>query len=134
MPQAGYVGRLLISGNELTEATDVTLSQDNTEIETTSRGDDGFGAYIAGIRRATLDFTIVWKSALSALSVAAVAIETAFVAKSAVAVQVLDEDGEGWSFSAIVISYTKNEPLDDAQTVDVSMRATGPLVKVGGTS
>jgi predicted secreted protein len=131
MPQAGYVGRLLISGNELTEATDVTLSQDNTEIETTSRGDDGFGAYIAGIRRATLDFTIVWKSALS---VAAVAIETAFVAKSAVAVQVLDEDGEGWSFSAIVMSYTKNEPLDDAQTVDVSMRATGPLVKVGGTS
>lgn len=131
MPQAGYVGRLLISGNELTEATDVTLSQDNTEIETTSRGDDGFGAYIAGIRRATLDFTIVWKSALS---VAAVAIETAFVAKSAVAVQVLDEHGEGWSFSAIVMSYTKNEPLDDAQTVDVSMRATGPLVKVGGTS
>jgi len=131
MPQAGYVGRLLISGNELTEATDVTLSQDNTEIETTSRGDDGFGAYIAGIRRATLDFTIVWKSALS---VAAVAIETAFVAKSAVAVQVRDEDGEGWSFSAIVMSYTKNEPLDDAQTVDVSMRATGPLVKVGGTS
>jgi predicted secreted protein len=131
MPQAGYVGRLLISGNELTEATDVTLSQDNTEIETTSRGDDGFGAYIAGIRRATLDFTIVWKSSLS---VAAVAIETAFVAKSAVAVQVLDEDGEGWSFNALVMSYTKNEPLDDAQTVDVSMRATGPLVKVGGTS
>ena len=131
MPQAGFVGTLTIDGNTLSEATDVTLSQDNTEIETTNRGDNGFGAFITGIRRATLDFTIVWKSSLS---VAAVAIETIFVAKTPAVVQVLDEDGEGWSFNALVMTYTKNEPLDDAQTVDVTMRATGPMTKVGGTS
>jgi len=131
MPQAGFVGTLTIDGNTLSEATDVTLSQDNTEIETTNRGDDGFGSFIAGIRRATLDFTIVWKSSLS---VAAVAIETIFVAKTPAVVQVLDEDGEGWSFNALVMTYTKNEPLDDAQTVDVTMRATGAMTKVGGTS
>jgi len=131
MPQAGFVGTLTIDGNTLSEATDVTLSQDNTEIETTNRGDNGFGSFMAGIRRATLDFTIVWKSSLS---VAAVAIETIFVAKTPAVVQVLDEDGEGWSFNALVMTYTKNEPLDDAQTVDVTMRATGPMTKVGGTS
>ena len=131
MPQAGFVGTLTIDGNTLSEATDVTLSQDNTEIETTNRGDNGFGSFMAGIRRATLDFTIVWKSSLS---VAAVAIETIFVAKTPAVVQVLDEDGEGWSFNALVMTYTKNEPLDDAQTVEVTMRATGPMTKVGGTS
>lgn len=131
MPQAGFVGTLTIDGNTLSEATDVTLSQDNTEIETTNRGDNGFGSFMPGIRRATLDFTIVWKSSLS---VAAVAIETIFVAKTPAVVQVLDEDGEGWSFNALVMTYTKNEPLDDAQTVDVTMRATGPMTKVGGTS
>ena len=78
-----------------------------------------------------MDFTIVWKSSLS---VAAVAIETIFVAKTPAVVQVLDEDGEGWSFNALVMTYTKNEPLDDAQTVEVTMRATGPMTKVGGTS
>ena len=131
MPQPGYTGQLIIDGNVLTEAQDVTISQSVDEIETTERGDDGNKTFLAGLRESTVDFDMVWKSSMS---VAAQAVETAFVAKSTLAVQALDEDGEGWSFAAIVTKYDKNEPLADAQTASVTLRASGAISKVSGTS
>ncbi len=131
MPQPGYAGTLTINGNELCEVQDVTLSQSVDEIETSNRCDDGNKSFIAGLRELTLDFDMIWKSSMG---VAAQDVETAFSAKSSVAVQVLDEDGEGWSFDAIVTKYDKNEPLADAQTVSVTLRGTGAATKVSGTS
>lgn len=130
MPQVGYVGQLIIDGNTLC-AVDATLNMEVTVIDVTDRCDSGDGNVIAGIRRATVDFTMVWQSTMDA---AAVAVETAFNAKGTVAVQFLCADGEGYTFTAIVSSYSWAQPLDDAQVVSVTLNSAGTITKVAGTS
>jgi len=130
MPQVGYVGQLIIGGNTLC-AVDATLNMEITVIDVTDRCDSGDGDVIPGIRRATVDFTMIWKSTMDA---AAVAVETAFNARGVIAVQFLCEDGEGYSFNAIVSSYSWAQPLDDAQVVSVTLNSKGTITKISGTS
>ena len=130
MPQAGYVAQLIIDGNELC-AVDATYNSEFTVIDTTDRCDSGDGSAIGGIRRVTVDFTMVWKSLMDT---AAVSVEEAHNGKTTVSVQFLDEDGEGYTFDAIVPTYSWGQPLDDAQTVSVTMQSTGPVVKTDGGS
>ena len=131
MPQAGYSGQLTVDGNELCEVQDATLNLETTEIETTNRCDNGCASYIAGISRGTVDMTVVWKSSMST---AWVSLETAYLAKGTIAVQFLDEDGEGYSFTAMIPTVTWNQPQDDAQTLSVTLRLTTCPTKVSGTS
>ncbi len=131
MPQAGYVAQLIINGNELC-AVDATYNAEVTEIDVTDRCDSGDADYIVGIRRVTVDFTMVWKSTMDT---AAVEVEQAFNGKTVLdVVRFLDEDGEGYSFPAIVTSYVWGQPLDDAQTVSVTLRAKSPITKISGGS
>ena len=130
MPSAGYSGVLTIDGNTLTEARDVTASLSVDEIEVTNRGSSGFKEFIAGLMEMTIDFDMVWESTMST---AGQAIRTAFMAKGTVAFEMLDDDGEGFTGTAIVTKYDKGEPLADAQTVSVTLRPTAAITIANGT-
>lgn len=108
---------------------DLTLNLEKNDSDVTTRGNNGWRAKVGVLKDGTVDFSMVWntsdtnfqaiKDAFLASSVASASIE--FFVLSADA----DEtDSEGLRATFMVTKFTKNEALEEAQMVDVSITPT----------
>src|SRR5262245_2690246 len=119
--QATYVSP---SWTELTNCRDVTLTLEKNESDVTVRGNNGWRAMVSVLKDATVEFSMIWDTDDPNFQV----IKDAFLAVSApqntVNVAVMDGDitasgSEGFRAMCIISSFTRNEPLEEALTVDI---------------
>lgn len=114
---------------EVQNIKDLTLSLEKGTADVTTRGSATWRQMIGAIKDATIDFQMVWNTSDSNFT----AIQTAFLGTT-VATQslefffmscdIVDADSQGLRTTCMVEKFTKNEPLEEAQTVDVSLRPT----------
>jgi TP901-1 family phage major tail protein len=111
--------------NEIKNVRDVTLSLEAGEADVTTRGNNGWRATVATLKDGSIEFEMVWDSEDDDFT----AIRDAFLNKSAVELAVMDGDilttgSQGLRASFMVTSFSRNEPLEEAITVSVTMKPT----------
>lgn len=111
--------------NEITNIRDLTLNLEAGEADVTTRGNNGWRATVATLKDGSLEFEMVWDSEDSDFT----AIRDAFLNKSAIELAVMDGDvatsgSQGLRASFMVTSFSRNEPLEEAITVSVTLKPT----------
>ena len=111
--------------DEITNVRDLTLNLEAGEADVTTRGNDGWRATVATLKDGSIEFEMVWDSDDTDFT----AIRDAFLNKTAVELAVLDGDvvttgSQGLRASFMVTSFSRNEPLEEAITVSVTMKPT----------
>lgn len=111
--------------DEIANVRDVTLNLEAGEADVTTRGNNGWRATVATLKDGSIEFEMVWDSADTDFT----AIRDAFLNKTAVEMAVLDGDvldtgSQGLRASFMVTSFSRNEPLEEAITVSVTMKPT----------
>lgn len=110
---------------EIGNARDVTLSLEKGEADVTTRANNGWRATVGTLKDATVDFQMVWDSDDTNFT----ALRSAFLGNTAIEMAVMDGDiddgdSEGFRASMDVMSFTRNEALEEAITADVSLKPT----------
>ncbi|MCA9173015.1 MAG: hypothetical protein KDB14_00800 [Planctomycetales bacterium] len=111
--------------DEITNVRDLTLNLEAGEADVTTRGNAGWRATVATLKDGSIEFEMVWDSEDTDF----IAIRDAFLNKTAVELAVLDGDvvasgSQGLRASFMVTSFSRNEPLEEAITVSVTMKPT----------
>lgn len=111
--------------NEITNVRDVTLSLEAGEADVTTRGNNGWRATVATLKDGSIEFEMVWDSADDDFT----AIRDAFLNKTALELAVMDgpmgtPGSQGLRASFMIISFSRNEPLEEAITVSVTAKPT----------
>jgi hypothetical protein len=104
---------------------DLTLSLETGEADVTTRGNAGWRATVATLKDGSLEFEMVWDTEDADFT----AIRTAFLNNAAIEMAILDglvatTGSQGLRASFMVTNFTRNEPLEEAITVSVSMKPT----------
>jgi len=102
---------------------DVTLNLEAGEAEFTSRDSSGWRAHLPTLKSATVDFDLLWDTAAAGFS----NLRDAFLNGTTVDVRVMDEDiaatgAQGMRAICSVTQWNRNEPLEEALTVSVSIK------------
>jgi hypothetical protein len=106
---------------ELTNVKDVTLNLETGESDVTTRASNGWRATIATLKNGSVEFTLIWDPDDAGFT----AIKDAYFGNSAIAMAVLDgEGGSGLDADFAVTNFTRNEPLEEAITVNVTVKPT----------
>ena len=121
---------------ELTNVKDLTLNLEKAEADVTTRANQGWRATVGTLKDASIEFQMVWDTADAGFS----AIRQAFLADTPMDFRVLsgassDPQSEGLLATCEVFSFTRNEALEEAITVDVTIKPTyaeNPPVWVNG--
>jgi hypothetical protein len=109
------------ASNELKNAKDVTLNLEASEADVTTRGNNGWRATVAALKDASIEWSMVWDSADAGFN----AIKNAYLNGTPIALAVLDgADGEGLDADFAIISFSREEPLEDAMSVSVTAKPT----------
>ena len=107
--------------NEMKNVKDVTLNLEKGEADVTTRGNQGWRATVGTLKDGSIEFQMVWDSSDAGFA----AIKTAYFTNTPLALLVLDaEDGEGLDADFSVTNFSRNEPLEEAITVDVTVKPT----------
>ena len=111
--------------NEIKNVKDVTLNLETAEADVTTRGNNGWRATVATLKDGSVEFEMVWDSADDDFS----AIRDAFLNKTAVELAVMDGDitvtgTQGLRASFMVTKFSRNEPLEEAISVSVTVKPT----------
>lgn len=113
--------------SEVTNCKDLTLTLEKSDFDVTVRGNNGWRAIVSVLKDATLEFKMIWDTDDANF----VLIKDAFLATSfpANSINIAAMDGniatagsEGLRSIMIVSTFTRNEPLEEALTVDVKLR------------
>jgi predicted secreted protein len=104
---------------------DLTLSLEAGEADVTTRGNGGWRATMATLKDGSIEFEMVWDTKDTDFT----AIRNRFINNSPIAFAVslgnIEEVGtEGFAALFMVTNFTRNEPLEEAITVSVSMKPT----------
>lgn len=109
------------SWTEMPTVRDVTLNLEGSEADATRRGSGGWRAVLLAIQDAAVEFEMVWDTADAGFA----AMRDSFLNRAPVGLQVLDaNDGEGLQADFQVMSFTRNEPLEEVITVSVTAKPT----------
>jgi len=108
---------------EIDNAKDVNLQQENGEADITTRANNGWRATAATLKEATIEFEMLWKPSDAAFA----AIRDAWLNASEIAIAALDgaidtAGNQGLVSNCMVTSFTRNEPLEEAVTVSVTLK------------
>jgi len=108
---------------EITLVKDVTLNLEKDEIDLTTRASGGFKEAADGLIDASVDFNHLWDASDTAFT----ALQTAFFNKTAEEFLVLDGSSattgnQGLRATCMILSFTRNEALGEALTVDISIK------------
>jgi len=111
--------------DEVTNVRDVTLNLEAGEADVTVRGGDGWRQTVPTLKDLSLEFEMIWDTSDADFT----AIQAAFLAGSSLEFVALDgavdEAGnEGIRATFMVGSFTRNESLEEALTVSVTLKAT----------
>lgn len=112
------------SGTIVNNCQDLTLSLEKNTADVTTRGNNGWRAKIGVLRDATVSFKMIWDETDAAMGI----LMTSFMANvsptNQVEAAILDKDGKGLEATFSVTKFARNEPLEEAMTVDVEMTPT----------
>lgn len=106
---------------EITTAKDVTLTLEKNEADTTTRGNDGWRSTTGTLKEASIEFEVV----LDVADTAYLALRDAFLNDSNIGMAALDSagaSGQGLVANFTITNFTRNEPLEEAQTVSVTAK------------
>ena len=110
---------------EVTNVKDLTLNLEKGEADVTTRANQGWRATVGTLKDASIDFQMVWDTADAGFA----AIQQAFFGNTPVEFAVMDgmiDDtaSEGLRATFDVFSFTRNEALEEAIMVDVTIKPT----------
>ena len=110
---------------EMENVKDLTLNLEAGEADVTTRGNGGWRATVAALKDAAIEFEMVWDTADAAFQ----AIQQAFFNRAAVELAVMDggitdAGSQGLRASFAITKFSRNEPLEEAMTVNVTAKPT----------
>jgi len=110
---------------ELTNVKDVTLNVEAGEADVTTRASEGWKATVAALFDAGLEFEMVWDTEDAGFT----ALQTAFFARSAIGLAIMDggiavAGAQGLKADFAVLNFSRNEPLEEALSVSVTVKPT----------
>lgn len=113
------------AATELTNVKDVTLNLEKAEADVTTRANNGWRATVGTLKDASIEFQMIWDTDDPGFS----AIRQAFLTDTPLDFKVLsgpatDPQAEGLLATCEVFSFTRNEALEEAITVDVTIKPT----------
>lgn len=109
----------------LDNAKDVMLGVEKSEADVTTRGNNGWRATVGSLKDASIEFDMVWDTSDAGFT----AIKDAFFNGTNIGILVLDgavatSGSQGLAAEMAVITFSRNEPLEEAVTVSVSVKPT----------
>jgi predicted secreted protein len=117
---------------ELSNAKDVTLNLEKGEADVTTRANQGWRATIGTLKEANVDFEMVWDTSDAGFT----AISDSYFDDTIIGLQILDgAAGQGLQGDFSVTKFSRNEPLEGAITVSVTVKVTysdTPPTWIGG--
>jgi len=115
----------IVPGNwtELTNCRDVTLNLEKGEADVTTRGNSGWRATAGTIKDGSIEFEMVWDTTDAGFT----AIKDAYFNGTAIGLLALDggvsvSGSQGLAAEMEVTNFTRNEPLEEAVTVSVTLK------------
>ncbi len=130
MAEKGYEATLTIGDKVVGKAQDVSLDLPKDKQETTTRDDNGFENSQGGIKSMSADITALWVPTDTALT----GITDAWLDDSTLSFEAVDSSGYGWSCDVGVYELSRDEALEDACTIDITVESRGTISKVTGSS
>ena len=111
--------------NLIPNVRDLTLNLETGEADVTTRANNGWRATVATLKDASIEFEMVWDTSDEDFT----AIRNAFLNNTPLEVAVLDglvatTGSQGLRATCMVTSFTRNEPLEEAITVNVTVKPT----------
>jgi hypothetical protein len=113
---------------EVKNVKDLTLTLEAGEADVTTRGNNGWRATVATLKDGSVEFEMVWDSGDADF----VAFRDAFLDNEPIELAVMDgpitgagsSGSQGLRASFAVTGFSRNEPLEEAITVPVSIKPT----------
>jgi len=110
---------------EITNAKDVTLNLEKGEADVTTRANQGWRATVGTLKDGSVEFEMVWDTEDAGFT----AIQEAYFDGTPVEVAVMDGDiatsgSQGLRATMAVTNFSRNEPLEEAITVSVTLKPT----------
>lgn len=112
----GYEGTLNVGGT-MSDVRDVTINEEGTEVDVTRRASNGRKETAVGHLDTTVEFDVLVTDSGSDYS----ALRTAWSARTPVSV-----NASGVTFTGVITSVSRSEPLDDAIVASVTVKQTTP--------
>ena len=108
------------ASTEMKNVKDVEMNLTTGEADITTRAANGWRAYVATLKEASLTFQMNYESDDADLK----AIQTAFMNNSAIAFLVGDDKGNGLDADFVITEFNIPQPLEEAVTVSVTAKPT----------
>ena len=108
---------------ELSNVRDNTLNLEKGEADVTTRGNSGWRATVGTLKDGSVEFEMVWDPADAGFD----AIQDAYFNDGLIGLAILDgakETGTGLVADFAVTNFSRNEPLEEAMTVNVTAKPT----------
>lgn len=110
---------------EVSNVKDVTLNLEKGEADVTTRANGGWRATVGTLKDASIEFQMVWDTVDAGFD----AIRQAFFNNAPLEFAVMDgditdPDSEGLRATFDIFNFTRNEALEEAIMVDVSIKPT----------
>tara|TARA_B100001094_G_scaffold330972_1_gene397725 strand:+ start:2501 stop:2941 length:441 start_codon:yes stop_codon:yes gene_type:complete len=107
----------------LDNVRDLTFTLEAGEADVTTRGNSGWRAYVGTLREASLEFEMIWDTQDSGFD----AVKDNFLdpSNNPIFFKALDATGgSGLHARFVITSFSRNEALEEAQTVSVVAKVT----------
>jgi len=119
----GAAGTQLSGLAELSTVRKAGLSAEAGEADVTTRANDGWRATVGTLKDGSIEFEMVWDTEDAGFS----ALQSAYFDDTSVELAVMDGDieeagSQGLRASFVVTNFTRNEPLEEAMTVSVTLK------------
>ena len=108
------------ASTEMTNVKDVELNLTTGEADITTRAANGWRAYVATLKEASLTFQMNYEADDADLK----AIQTAFMNNSEISFLVGDDKGNGLDADFVITEFNIPQPLEEAVTVSVTAKPT----------
>ena len=110
---------------EIDNVKDVTLNLETGEADVTTRANNGWRATAATLKDGSVEFEMVWDTADAGFT----AIQEAYFDNTSIEFAIMDGDiatsgTQGLRATMAVTNFSRNEPLEEAITVSVTIKPT----------
>ena len=108
---------------ELTNVRDLTLGMEKGEADVSTRGNNGWRARLSTLKDGTVEFQMVWDPSDAGFE----AIHDAYMNNNKIGLKILDDveaTGTGLRADFEIFNFSRNEPLEEGVTVDVTAKIT----------
>jgi len=130
MASKGFNCTLSVGGSTVGKAQEVSPSLEADEQDITTREDAPWDNWQQGRKRLTADITGLWVGTASGIQ----ALEDAWFNDSDLDAQLSRPDGSGYSATCGVLSLSGAQNMDDAVTLDISIKSKGQVSQSASTS